>query len=251
MATYAVGDIHGCFNEFQELLDRIQFDPQKDRLWLAGDLVNRGPMSLEVLRYVKALGSPHQIVLGNHDLYLLTRWLRQRYEGVAEQDALTATLRADDADELCDWLRHQPLLVEDKALGFMMVHAGFLPDWDVNQVRHYAREIEEILRTDAHETFLLHRHDEAAEWSRWCYIVDALTRLRYHDDLPWFSHPLRKTIDQKIVFGHWAALEGKVFGEYNVFALDTGCVWGGRLRAMRLEDRRIVEVASHQKKGIL
>lgn len=251
MATYAIGDIHGCFNEFQEMLDRIQFDPKKDRLWLAGDLVNRGPMSLEVLRYVKVLGSPHQIVLGNHDLYLLTRWLEQRYKGANEQDTLTALLSANDADELCDWLRHQPILVEDKALGFMMVHAGFLPDWDVTRVRQYAREIEGILASDAYEEFLLNNHDETTQWTRWRDIVDTFTRVRYYKDLPWFSHPLRKTIDQKIVFGHWAALEGKVLGEHNVFALDTGCVWGGRLRAMRLEDLAIVEVASHQKKGML
>ncbi len=273
MATYAIGDIQGCFDEFQDLLNHIQFNPTQDRLWLAGDLINRGPKSLEMLRFIKNLGGPHQIVLGNHDLHLLASWTRGN--AITSKDTLHAILKAHDRDELCHWLRRQPVLIEDTRLGFLMVHAGILPQWTLSQARAYAHEVEQTLVSDDYTNFLQHMysnqdntwHDDLKGLSRLRTLVNAFTRLRYcdvngtmalsekgplgsqtHGLIPWFSHPDRKTADQKIVFGHWATLEGRILGQHNVFSLDTGCVWGCTLRAMRLEDLAIFEVPSHQKK---
>lgn len=272
MAIYAIGDIQGCFDEFRELLEKIRFDPNQDRLWLVGDLINRGPKSLEVLRFVKNLRLICQIVLGNHDLHLLASWVHG--QAIAEKDTLQPILQASDCDELCHWLRHQPLMVEDQSLHFMMVHAGVLPQWDIAQVRRYAHEIENTLRSESYKEFLTHMYSNADNvWdegltgiSRLRTLVNVFTRLRYCDEngvmaltekgalgsqsaglLPWYAWSSRKTKQQRIVFGHWAALEGAVLGDHNVFALDTGCVWGQKLRAMRLDDLRIFEVPSRQK----
>lgn len=273
MAVYVIGDIQGCFDEFQELLEKIQFDVTRDQLWLAGDLINRGPKSLDVLRFVRELGDACKIVLGNHDLHLLASWVHG--QSIAEKDTLQPILQAHDGNELCDWLRHQPLMVEDQALHFVMVHAGVLPQWDIAQVRRYAREIENTLRSEHYKDFLTHMYSNADNaWQegltglpRLRTLVNAFTRLRYCDEngvmmltekgplgsqspgfLPWYACASRNTKEQRIVFGHWASLEGAVLGDYNVFALDTGCVWGQKLRAMRLNDLQIFEVMSRQKR---
>lgn len=273
MATYAIGDVQGCFEELQELLEKIQFHPSNDTLWFAGDLINRGPQSLEVLRFIRDLGSSHQVVLGNHDLHLLASWVHG--ESISSKDTLQPILEAQDSEALCHWLRRQPILVEDTTLGFMMVHAGVLPQWDMTQVRNYAREVEQTLQSNAYIDFLTHMysnednvwHENLTGLSRLRTLVNVFTRIRYCDEngvmaltekgelgtqsrglKPWFVYPERKTRDQKIVFGHWATLEGKIVGEHNVFSLDTGCVWGRSLRAMRLDDLKIFEVPSRQKK---
>lgn len=273
MATYAIGDVQGCFNELQDLLKKIQFNPSHDRLWFAGDLINRGPQSLDVLRFIYHLGAPHQIVLGNHDLHLLASWVHG--ESISSKDTLLPILEANDGEELCQWLRHQPVMVEDTSLKFMMVHAGVLPQWNLAQTRAFAHEIEQTLQSDAYINFLTNMYSNADNYwqneltglSRLRTLVNVFTRIRYCDTngrmaltekgelgtqsnglMPWFAHPERKTRDQKIVFGHWATLEGKILGEHNVFSLDTGCVWGRSLRAMRLEDLKIFEVASYQAK---
>lgn len=273
MATYAIGDVQGCFDELQDLLKKIQFNPLHDQLWFAGDLINRGPQSLDVLRFIKNLGSAHKVVLGNHDLHLLASWVHGK--SISSKDTLQPILEAHDGEALCQWLRHQPILVEDIELGFVMLHAGVLPQWNIEQTRKYACEIEQTLQSDAYIHFLTHMYsNEDNIWrenltglSRLRTLVNVFTRIRYCDEngamaltekgelgtqsaglKPWFSFSDRKTRDQKIVFGHWAALEGKILGEHNVFSLDTGCVWGRSLRAMRLEDLEIFEVPSRQKK---
>lgn len=275
MAIYAIGDIQGCFDEFQELLEKFCFNPIKDQLWLAGDLVNRGPKSLEVLRFVRALGEPHKIVLGNHDLRLLALWAQGK--SMATEDTLHAILQASDCDDLCHWLRHQPLLVEEQRLNFMMVHAGVLPQWSEAQVRSHAHEVEQALQSANHQKCLSVIYNNADNlWredltglSRWRTLVNVFTQLRYCDAdgvmaltekgslgsqspglLPWYAYSFRKTRERRIVFGHWAALEGAVLGEYNVFALDAGCVWGKKLRALRLDDLQVFEVLSRQKEPV-
>jgi bis(5'-nucleosyl)-tetraphosphatase (symmetrical) len=259
MATYCIGDVQGCFVELQSLLTHIQFNPKQDTLWFTGDLVNRGPQSLEVLRFIKSLDKT-VVVLGNHDLHLLAI-----VYGCVKQkphDTLQDILVAPDRKELCDWLRQQPLLHHDAQIGFTLVHAGLPPQWDLQKAMHCAKEVEHVLRGDNYLEFLKHlygnepdRWDEnLTSWERLRVITNYFTRLRFckgdgtlelatkgklHTPpagyLPWFKIANRQSKDLKILFGHWAALEGKT-DELNVYALDTGCVWGNCLSAMRLED---------------
>ena len=262
LATYAIGDLQGCDVTLGRLLERIAFDASRDRLWFVGDLVNRGPRSVAVLRRLRALGPAVTAVLGNHDLHLLSR-----AEGVArpkQRDRLEDVLLAPDRDELLCWLRKRPLLHREG--GHVLVHAGLLPQWSVERAAELAGEIEELLRgRDRARLFqgLLERPEE--EWSksltgpkRWATIVAALTRLRTctpagrmdlgfsgpPDDaakgyLPWFRVPDRKSKDATIVFGHWAALGLKLKDRY--LALDSGCVYGNLLTALRLEDRTLFQ----------
>lgn len=263
MATYAIGDIQGCYNELQRLLDRLAFDPAHDQLWLVGDLVNRGPGSLEVLRFVKSLGESAITVLGNHDLHLLAV-----AAGVAElhrSDTLDGVLHAPDCDELLDWLRHQRLLhAEDH---FVLVHAGLLPQWSVVQAVSLAREVEQALQGDEYVTFLARMYGNSPHgWSadltgykRLRVIVNAFTRTRVltpqgdmefkfkgvqadipAGHLPWFDLPQRASREATVIFGHWSAL-GLLLRE-DVIALDTGCLWGGPMTAIRLEDRKLFQV---------
>lgn len=264
MATYAIGDIQGCYTELRRLLDRLAFDPAGDRLWLVGDLVNRGPESLEVLRYVKSLGDRAVTVLGNHDLHLLA--LAEGNTKHAKDSNLDAILTAPDRDELLDWLRHRPLLHHDAKKGFAMVHAGLAPQWDLPRALAHARELEEALRGPAYRDFLHGMYgNEPARWSedltgmdRLRFITNCLTRMRYcdaegnlalkekgpvpgrtHALLPWFAVPGRASRDVRIVFGHWSTLG--YLAEHNVWSLDTGCVWGGRLTAIRLRRSKPIE----------
>jgi bis(5'-nucleosyl)-tetraphosphatase (symmetrical) len=258
MATYAIGDIQGCFEQLQELLHRLKFDPDQDQLWFTGDLVNRGPGSLETLRFVKALGTQAITVLGNHDLHLLA--VAAGYVPKHKKDTIDDILNAPDREELLEWLRQQPLIHHDTRLGYTLLHAGLPPHWDLNDAQQHAHEVETVLRGDEYHGFLEHMYgnkpnrwsDDLEGWDRLRFITNCFTRLRYCDAkgklclkskgrpgsqpkpyLPWFEVPGRASRDMHIVFGHWSAL-----GTHNVagvYALDTGCLWGGKLTAMRLD----------------
>lgn len=269
MTTFAIGDVQGCFQELQELLTTIGFNREQDTLWSVGDLVNRGPDSLAVLRFFKSLGDRAVVVLGNHDLHLLA--LASGNETYAHKsDTLAAVLAAPDRAELIDWLRHRPLLYHDSNLNFTLVHAGILPQWNLAQAQGYAREAETVLQSVAYSEFLQHIYgskpkkwsDSLQGWERLRFIVNSFTRMRYCNEegklglkkkgapsvemqaedgfLPWFLHPHRQNRDLRIVFGHWATL-GYHAGD-GVYALDTGCLWGGALTALRLEDTHVVSV---------
>lgn len=262
MATYAIGDIQGCLEPLQCLLQEIKFNPSKDKLWLAGDLINRGPDTLETLRFLYRLRDSITIVLGNHDLHFIAVYYGLRKRG--KNDTLDELLRAPDCADLVYWLRQQKLVHHDPRLNFTMVHAGIPPQWDLSEALAHAREVENVLQTDKIETFLSGMYGNLpSRWDKNLTGVDRLrlitnyfTRMRFcsaEGELelqtkesvdaapigfaPWFSFAERKTWDQRILFGHWAALEGRTDVE-NVYALDTGCVWGGSLTALRLEDER-------------
>lgn len=257
MATYAIGDVQGCYESLRRLLDRVRFDPKCDRIWFTGDLVNRGPDSLRVLRFVKNLGSSAVTVLGNHDLHLLA--VAAGIGKKKAQDTLDDVLAAADRHELISWLRNQPLLHHDAYLGYTLVHAGLLPSWDLSLALNLAREVETVLKRDEDAFFEQMYGNEPNRWSddlrdveRRRVIVNAFTRLRYCDadgcmDLrqkgplgtqppglfPWFQVPGRRSSKQRIVFGHWSALG--IYRGNNVFSLDSGCVWGRSLTALRLD----------------
>jgi bis(5'-nucleosyl)-tetraphosphatase (symmetrical) len=264
MATYAVGDIQGCGVELRQLLEQMRFDPAQDKLWLVGDLVNRGPDSLQVLRFIKSLGDSAITVLGNHDLHLLAV-----AEGAAElhhTDTLDEVLNAHDREELLAWLRSQRLLHAEN--GYVLVHAGLLPQWSVEQAASLAREVESALRSPDYATFLERMYgnaphgwdDELTGYKRLRVIVNAFTRMRIctpqgemefrfkgelehvpEGYLPWYEVPKRKSRKDTVIFGHWSALGLKI--ESNIIALDTGCLWGGPMSAIRLEDRKLFQVA--------
>ena len=265
MAIYAVGDVQGCYAELQQLLEQVRFDPAQDKLWLVGDLVNRGPDSLKVLRLVKSLDSSAITVLGNHDLHLLAV-----AEGVAElhrTDTLDEILNAPDRDELLLWLRNQRLLhVEGN---YVLVHAGLLPQWSVAQAASLAREVETALRdNDDYATFLERMYgntprgwdDSLTGYKRLRVIVNTFTRMRICTTegkmefkfkgevqnippgyLPWYDMPERKSADSTVIFGHWSALG--LLLRNDVIALDTGCLWGGPMSAVRLDDRHLFQAA--------
>jgi bis(5'-nucleosyl)-tetraphosphatase (symmetrical) len=272
MATYAIGDIQGCYDSLQRLLDTCAFDPAGDRLWLVGDLVNRGPKSLETLRLIKSLGNAALTVLGNHDLYLL-----MVAEGGAKfrgkDDTIQPVLDAPDAGELLAWLRHQPLCHTEGE--FCLVHAGLLPQWTAARARELAREVEATLQGEQFHAFVLNLwgsepagwSDDLQGWPRLRVIVNALTRMRFCTPqgvmefkskgklshapagyLPWFDLPGRKSAEAVLVTGHWSALGLKVTP--NLLALDSGCQWGGHLTAVRLEDRRVFQVDCSPGEGL-
>lgn len=258
MAVYAIGDIQGCYDELRRSLDAVGFEPGPDRLWCVGDLVNRGPQSLAVLRYFREIDAHAVCVLGNHDLHLLA--LAAGNPKHRDERSLAAVMAAPDRDELLHWLRHRPLLHYDAALDFLMIHAGLPPQWDLDTARHCAREVEQVLRGDDHRAFFMQMYGNQPDlWdpgltgmSRWRFITNSLTRLRFCDAagrlalddkgppgsepagcLPWFDHPERRSRRQRILFGHWSTL-GYV-ARNNVWALDTGCVWGGAMTLLRLD----------------
>jgi bis(5'-nucleosyl)-tetraphosphatase (symmetrical) len=263
MATYAIGDVQGCYTELRALLDRIRFDERCDRLWFVGDLVNRGPGSLQTLQFVKRLGKRAVTVLGNHDLHLIA--LAFGYGRVRGDDTLDTVLDAPDRDELIDWMRTLPLL--HAAEGHVMVHAGLLPQWSVETAQMLAREVENELRGPRHLEFLARLYGSKPEvWTdslsgadRLRVIVNAMTRMRFCTAegrmefktkgestqpppgyVPWFDAPARKSAGASIICGHWSALGLKLLP--NLIALDAGCVWGGQLTAIRLDDRTTVQV---------
>jgi len=267
MAIYAVGDVQGCHTELTKLLEDFRFDPAADKLWLVGDLVNRGPGSLEVLRLVKTLGDCAITVLGNHDLHLLAV-----AEGVAElhsTDTLDEILNAPDRDELLHWLRSQRLLHAQD--GYVLVHAGLLPQWSVKQASSLAHEVEAALRGDDYVTFLKRMYgnspngwdDSLTGYKRLRVIVNAFTRMRictkegamefkFKGEVenipagyqPWFDVPDRASRKATVIFGHWSALG--LLQRKNVIALDTGCLWGGPMSAIRLDDRQLFQTACNK-----
>lgn len=260
MAVYAIGDVQGCDQEFVQLLEQLDFSPSRDTLWLVGDLVNRGPRSLEVLRRVQALGDAAICVLGNHDLHLLALVLSPT-EPVKSKDTLQQVLAAPDRDPLIHWLRHRPMLHHDASLGYTMVHAGLPPQWDLPLAQACARELEAALRDErAGRDLFAHMYgNQPDRWSddlqgndRLRFITNCLTRLRYcrsdggidlkfkgqpkdapEELVPWFRVPDRRSRNARIVCGHWSAL-GYYDGD-GVLAIDTGCVWGQKLCAVQLD----------------
>ncbi len=258
MAVYAVGDIQGCYDELRRALDAIRFDPVSDCLWFVGDLVNRGPKSLEVLRFVRGLGAAAVCVLGNHDLHLLA--LAAGNTRHQNEPSLTAVMAAPDREELLDWLRLRPLIHRDPDLDFLMLHAGLPPQWDPATAIGCAQELEQVLRSTDSQTFFMHMYGDRPDlWDpaltgmeRLRFITNCLTRLRFCDRdgrlelkekgppgsqaagrLPWFEHPQRATQDMRILFGHWSTLGFRT--AHNVWALDSGCLWGGALTLLRID----------------
>ncbi len=286
MSTYAIGDLQGCAASYDALLERIAFDPRHDRIWLVGDLVNRGPDSLTALRRAMAMDASTVAVLGNHDLHLLAVSAGVRKSG--KGDTIAPILAAPDADVLLDWLRHRPLAhrgtvrsareAGERDVDVLMVHAGILPTWDADDTMRLAGEVEAALRRDDWRTTLAGLFgNRPARWSeslvdgdRLRAIVNGLTRLRYCSDdgridfdakdapaatgvafpappagyRPWFEIATRRTRDALVVFGHWSTLGLMVRDD--VIALDSGCVWGGALTAVRLEDRAVFQVPCPQ-----
>lgn len=260
MATYAIGDIQGCYDELRQLLDLIDFSETDDTLWFVGDLVNRGPRSLETLRFVKGLGDSAITVLGNHDLHLLA--VAEGIKQIKRQSGLTPIMKAPDRDELLHWLRHRKLMHYDEDLDFSMVHAGVAPQWSREEALQMSAVMELVLQDEgACRLFLSQMYGDKPDlWSdslqgfeRLRFITNAFTRLRYCTKKgrlsmkakgplgsqppkywPWFMIPGRRTAGDRIVFGHWSTL-GYMAG-INTWALDTGCLWGGHLTALRLED---------------
>ena len=261
MATYAIGDVQGCYDELRALLGRVGFDRAHDRLWFVGDLVNRGPKSLEVLRFVKELGDRAIVVLGNHDLHLIIQ--HEGFERKRIEDTFDDVLGASDARELVAWLRTRPMMhVEGN---YALVHAGLLPQWTIEKSLLLAREVEQALRADNYREFLANMYGSKPErwddlltgWDRLRVIVNAMTRMRFCTPegamefraagktapagyVPWYD--ARTGSEPAIVFGHWSALGLRL--TERIAALDTGCVWGGTLTALRLEDRWLVQVPS-------
>jgi bis(5'-nucleosyl)-tetraphosphatase (symmetrical) len=263
MATYAVGDIQGCFTSFTDLLQEVGFNASSDRLWLVGDLINRGPDSLAMLRWAKRHSDALHVVLGNHDLHTLA--VAEGFVEAHRYDTLQPLLTAPDRQDLLDWLRTRHMAHAEG--DYLMVHAGVLPQWDARQALHLAGEVEAVLRGDDYRDFLAHMYgnhpnhweDDLHGMSRLRVVTNALTRLRvcspdgkmdfrFKGELsdipegltPWFDLPERRSNDKTLVFGHWSAL-GLLVRD-NLIALDTGCLWGGKLSAMRLEDRRVFQV---------
>jgi bis(5'-nucleosyl)-tetraphosphatase (symmetrical) len=257
MAVYAIGDLQGCHDPLRRLLDRLRFEPAHDRLYFVGDLVNRGPQSLETLRFIRALGEAAQTVLGNHDIHLLA--LAAGVGKPKAGDTLDAVLQAPDRDELLNWLRRRPLLIHDEPLDYIIVHAGLAPQWDLATAKGCAAEVQAALQADdTHALFTQLYGNQPDRWreqlsgmARLRFSINALTRMRYcsrdgrldfnakgkpgtqpSNLVPWFEVPGRANRDVNIVFGHWSTL-----GEVHVpgiYGIDTGCVWGNCLSALEL-----------------
>lgn len=266
MATYVVGDIQGCYDPLQRLLEKINFDPSADELWCPGDLVNRGGQSLETLRLLHGLAGNFRMTLGNHDLYLLKEnWkFPEAGSSNAEMDHI---LQAHDRQTLLGWLQQQPLAHWAPEYNVLMVHAGVVPQWTLEQTLSCAAEVEQVLRSEKAGKFFSKMNknltrrwrDDRTGWRRRRLISNILTRLRFCDAngkilssasgppgsqpepyRPWFKHKNRRTRDVRIVFGHWAALGLRL--KTRTACLDSGCVWGGRLSALRLEDQNLFQV---------
>lgn len=262
MATYAIGDIQGCYDALRRLLDIVHFDPPRDSVWFVGDLVNRGPQSLQTLRFIMSLGTAAVPLLGNHDLHLLVA--ASGYTRVYPGDTFGDILAAPDREHLLQWLRQQKLMHVDK--GYAMVHAGLLPQWTITQALALAREAEAVLGSAQYDELLrplygnqpVRWHDHLTGEDRQRVIVNAMTRMRLCSAagdmefshklapvnmppgfMPWYEVPHRASRGTPILFGHWASLG--VLLRDDVIGLDSGCVWGRKLSALRLEDRRLFQ----------
>jgi bis(5'-nucleosyl)-tetraphosphatase (symmetrical) len=258
MARYAIGDLQGCCDELKALLAKINFSADRDELWFVGDLVNRGPKSLETLRFVRGLGSSATVVLGNHDLHLLALAFGSKRKP-KDGDTLDAVLEASDRDQLLEWLLGRPLAVFDEPRGDFLVHAGLVPEWTPRAAAKLAREVEAVLRDDARTLFDAMYGNKPDQWSdglrgmdRLRFVINVFTRMRFcrRDgtvDLkvkgvpgaqpeglyPWFDVPGRKSAEVRVICGHWSTLGFK--RRPDLLALDTGCVWGGALTAVNLD----------------
>ena len=264
MPTYAIGDVQGCSHELEALVDRIGFDPARDRLWFVGDLVNRGPDSAGVLRFVRSLGDAAVTVLGNHDLHLLM--VSDGMEKLHKSDTVQDVLDAPDREALIGWLRHRPLLHVENDI--VLVHAGLLPSWSLEKAAILAKEVENALQGENRLDLMANMYgNKPALWeddleghARLRVVINAMTRMRFcsidgrmefsHKGgldkipagyLPWFEVPNPSWAGATIVFGHWSALG--LIAKENLMALDTGCLWGGALTAVRLEDRQVFQVS--------
>ena len=261
MATYAIGDVQGCFDELKALLSQINFNTDLDQLWFCGDLVNRGPKSLETLRFIRSLGDNAITVLGNHDLHLLATAYDHQKPG--KKDTFDELLQASDCPELLNWLRHQRLIHHDKDKNITLLHAGIHPSWSIDKTLQLATEMEHVLQSDSHINFYKHMYgdkpfnwsDSLTGWPRYRFITNILTRLRYCDVhgrpalnakgapgsqtenfLPWYEIPDRKSQQDKIIFVHWSTLPHAGLSSINnAYAIDSGCLWGGALTAMRID----------------
>ena len=269
MATYVIGDVQGCLAAFHELLEAIAFDPARDRLWLAGDLVNRGEDSIGMLRWCMAHEDSVVAILGNHDLHLLA--VAEGFVPAHKYDTLSDILDAPDRDAALDWLRRRPMVHREGQ--WMMVHAGLLPEWSAAEAERLGRELEAALQGPGYLDFLREMYgNEPRHWApdlagqdRLRLIANAMTRLRYlHEDggmeflhkcapdaapedlVPWYDAPGRKSRGTRIFFGHWSTLG--LFLRKDVVALDTGCLWGGQLTAFRLEDEEVFQVGCHARR---
>lgn len=271
MATYAIGDIQGCYDELRQLLAKINFKSDCDKLWFTGDLVNRGPKSLETLRFIKALGNNAISVLGNHDLHLLA--IANTNSTPGKYDTIDEILSAKDCNELLHWLEYLPLIHTDTELKISMVHAGIHPDWSITKAHSLAAEVEVILQSELSADFYTNMYGNKPEiwtdnlegWLRLRHITNVFTRMRFCAQdkslalkhkcepgaqpeglLPWFCIEDRVTENNSILFGHWSTLILTKDIEYkNVYPLDTGCLWGGHLTAMRIDDGSFEKTALH------
>lgn len=266
MATYAIGDIQGCYHAFQALLAKIEFKPKADQLWLVGDLVNRGSGSLQVLRWCYAHRDSLQVVLGNHDLHALV--VANGIVRAHKSDTLAALLAAEDCDVLLNWLRQQPLIYQED--NFLMVHAGLLPQWTAVEAIGYGAEVAAALQGSDYLEFLTsmygnlpnHWNESLSGADRLRVITNAMTRLRVCTEqgemdfafngglsdmpdglMPWFEVPSRATKEVQVIFGHWSALG--LQQRKNIYALDSGCLWGGQLTAMNVHTKAIAQVQAH------
>ncbi len=272
MATYAIGDIHGCYAQLQGLLDKIKFDPTQDILWFTGDLINGGPQPAETIRFIQSLGTQHVCVLGNHDVVLLGVAAGKIPAPRDRKIGMEPVLMAPDRDELIAWLRQRPMVHFDVERNVLLVHAGVLPQWTLPQIQNYAHEIETLLRKQTDDRFVTEMFgNEPAIWNeqltgmpRIRFLLNCFTRMRFCTadgklDLttkgeidnapsgyqPWFKFNRPHTEDIKIIFGHWAALLGNT-GVANAINIDTGCVWGHELTAVCLDDWRYFQVKSQR-----
>lgn len=266
MTTWVVGDVHGCADELEALLEKVRFDTAHDELWLVGDLINRGPRSLGALRLARSLNAT--MVLGNHDLHFLA--VAAGAQKAKRSDTILPILDAPDAAELIEWMRHRPLLVTSQDSAVCMVHAGILPQWSLDEAQRYAGEAEAALRGAEWQLLMQHLYGNAPDrfneslrgWDRLRAILNVFSRMRFIDRTgrldfsaklgpqsaprgfnPWFQY--RRSDSLRLVFGHWAALEGRTPGaQIACEALDTGCAWGGALTALALESGERVSVAA-------
>jgi bis(5'-nucleosyl)-tetraphosphatase (symmetrical) len=258
MARYAIGDIQGCCDELKALLARCKYSADRDELWFVGDLVNRGPQSLDTLRFVRSLGAGATVVLGNHDLHLLALAYGSKRKA-KDGDTLQEILDAPDRDQLLEWLAGRPLAVYDEPRGDFLVHAGLVPEWTPRAAAKLAREVEAMLRADARSLFDSMYGNKPDRWSdnlrgmdRLRFIINAFTRMRFcrrdgsvdlktkgapgeqaEDLLPWFDMPDRQSAGVRVVCGHWSTLGYR--RRADLLSLDTGCVWGGALTAVDLD----------------
>ena len=266
MTTYAIGDIQGCYDPLRRLLDKLQFSPEEDTLWIAGDMVSRGPQSLEVLRFIKSLDTAAVSVLGNHDISLIA----SHYGLFKPHSSLKPIFDAPDRYELIDWLRNRSFFHVDQHLGFCMAHAGVSPQWTLQEAMTYAKEIEIPLRGGTAKRWLKKIYgNKPAKWDndlqsyqRHRYILNSFVRMRFSKEngaldfelkknpfenrqkhtklIPWFECPIRRKLPVKVIFGHWSSLG--LYQNNKVVALDTGCVWNNRLTAFNLETENITDV---------